>query len=120
VQKITDPIVGAAVAAMTSFVTMTLIYLIWEEKKPLPPTARRGFTIFAAAGFMNFLSYGFAYTALSMERVSIISPLVNGSSLFVLPLSALFLRDVEAITTRKIAATLLIILGVFLISWEKW
>jgi drug/metabolite transporter (DMT)-like permease len=120
VQKIADPIVGAAVAALTSFVTMTLIYLIWEEKKPLPPTARRGFTIFAAAGFMNFLSYGFAYTALSMERVSIISPLVNGSSLFVLPLSALFLRDVEAITTRKIAATLLIILGVFLISWEKW
>ena len=75
--------------------------------------------MFAAAGFMNFLSYAFAYTALSMERVSLISPLINGSSLFILPLSALMLKDVEKITQRKIAAILLVILGVFLISWEK-
>ena len=68
---------------------------------------------------MNFLSYAFAYTALSMERVSLVSPLINGSSLFILPLSALLLKDVEKITPRKIAATLLVILGVFLISWEK-
>jgi drug/metabolite transporter (DMT)-like permease len=54
-----------------------------------------------------------------MERVSIISPLINGSSLFVLPLSALFLKDVEQLTPRKIGAVLLVILGVFLISWEK-
>ncbi len=54
---------------------------------------------------MNFLSYAFAYTALSMERVSIISPLINGSSLFVLPLSALFLKDVEQLTPRKIGAS---------------
>ena len=68
---------------------------------------------------MNFLSYAFAYTALSMERVSLISPLINGSSLFILPLSALLLKDVEKITRRKIAAILLVIIGVFLISWEK-
>jgi drug/metabolite transporter (DMT)-like permease len=68
---------------------------------------------------MNFLSYVFAYTALSMERVSLISPLINGSSLFILPLSALLLRDVETITARKVAAILLVIFGVFLISWEK-
>jgi len=49
----------------------------------------------------------------------LISPLINGSSLFILPLSALLLKDVEKITQRKIAATLLVILGVFLISWEK-
>jgi len=54
-----------------------------------------------------------------MERVSLISPLINGSSLFILPLSALLLKDVEKITPRKIAATLMVILGVFLISWEK-
>jgi uncharacterized membrane protein len=59
------------------------------------------------------------YTALSLERVSIISPLVNASSLFVLPLSMLFLKDVETLTPRKIGATALVILGVFLISWEK-
>lgn len=120
VQQITAPILGAAIAATTSCLTMTLMYFLFEEKKPLAQTARQGFAVFAAAGFMNFLSYVFAYTALSMERVSIVSPLVNGSALFVLPLTALFLKDVETITARKIGAILLVILGVFLISWEKW
>jgi drug/metabolite transporter (DMT)-like permease len=117
--KIHSPLVGATVAATTSFLTMSLLYCWFEEKKPLQSTARKGFKLFAAAGFLNFLSYAFAYTALSMERVSLISPLINGSSLFVLPLSALLLKDVEKLTPRKIGATMLVILGVFLISWEK-
>ena len=119
VVHIDSPILGAAIAATTSLLTMALMYLAFENKTPLPDSAPRGLKLFAAAGLMNFLSYAFAYTALSMERVSIISPLVNASSLFVLPLSALFLKDVEQLTRRKIGAVLLVILGVFLISWEK-
>ena len=117
--QIDSPIVGAAIAATTSFATMSIIYFAFEEKKPLGHSRRRGVALFATAGFMNFLSYVFAYTALSMERVSLMSPLINGSSLFILPLSALFLKDVEKITARIIGATLLVIFGVFLISWEK-
>ena len=117
--KIHSPLLGATIAATTSFITMSVLYLLFEEKKPLQKTSRTGFKLFAAAGFMNFLSYAFAYTALSMERVSLISPLINGSSLFILPLSALLLKDVEKITPRKIAAILLVVLGVLLISWEK-
>jgi DME family drug/metabolite transporter len=117
--KIYSPLVGATIAATTSFVTMSLLYLLFEEKKPLQASAPKGLRLFAAAGFLNFLSYAFAYTALSMERVSLISPLINGSSLFVLPLSALLLKDVETLTPRKIGATILVIVGVFLISWEK-
>ncbi|HJX10645.1 MAG TPA: hypothetical protein VJ733_09095 [Candidatus Binatia bacterium] len=41
------------------------------------------------------------------------SRLVNGSSLFILPLSALFLKDIEMLTPRKIAAVALVILGSF-------
>lgn len=116
---ISSPIMGAAIAATTSFVTMSAIYVAFEKKQPLGTAARHGFALFAFSGFMNFLSYLFAYTAFSLERVSLISPLVNGSSLFILPLSALFLRDVEQLTPRKIGAVLLVIVGVFLISWEK-
>jgi len=54
-----------------------------------------------------------------VERVSIISPLINSSFLFVLPLSPLLLKVVEKLTPRKIAAAFLVIFGVFLISWEK-
>jgi len=119
VVQIPSPIVGAAIAATTSFFTMGTMYLVFREKKPLPPSAKVGLSYFAISGFMNFLSYVLTYTALSLERVSIISPLVNASSLFVLPLSMLLLKDVETLTARKIGATALVILGVFLISWEK-
>jgi drug/metabolite transporter (DMT)-like permease len=120
VLRIDSPITGAAIAATTSFVTMSIIYLAFEERKPLGNSFRRGLALFTVAGFMNFLSYVFAYTALSMERVSLISPLINGSSLFILPLSALFLKDVEKITPRIIGAILLVLFGVLLISWEKF
>jgi drug/metabolite transporter (DMT)-like permease len=117
--QVPSPVVAAAIASLTSFVTMFLAYLAFGENKPLPKFAKRGLGYFAVSGFMNFLSYLLTYTALSLERVSIVSPLVNGSSLFVLPLTALFLKDVEKLTPRKIGATLLVILGVFLIAWEK-
>ncbi len=119
VVQIASPVVGAAIAAATSFLTMFLMYFAFGEKKPLPEFAKRGFRYFAISGVMNFLAYVFIYTALSLESVSIVSPLVNASSLFVLPLTALFLKDVEKLTARKIGATLLVIAGVFLISWEK-
>ncbi|MGE5219693.1 MAG: DMT family transporter [Chloroflexota bacterium] len=119
VLHIHSPILGAAIAATTSFVAMLIMYSVFEKKKPLAASASHGFRLFGAAGFMNFLSYAFIFTALGMERVSIISPLVNASSLFVLPLSAVFLKGVEQLTAQKIGAVLLVVLGVFLISWEK-
>jgi drug/metabolite transporter (DMT)-like permease len=119
VVQIPSPVVGAAIAATTSFLAMSAMYLMFGEKKPLPPRAKIGFGYFAVSGFMNFLSYLLSYTALSLERVSIISPLANGSSLFILPLSLLLLKDVETLTLRKIGAIGLVILGVFLIAWEK-
>ena len=119
VVQIPSPVVGAALAATTSFLTMSFMYLSFGEKKPLPEFAKRGLGYFVLSGFMNFLSYVLTYSALAMERVSIISPLVNGSSLFVLPLSYFMLKDVEKLTARKIGATLLVILGVLLIAWEK-
>ena len=119
VVQIPSPVVGAALAATTSLLTMSILYVLFADKKPLPQSAMRGLGLFAISGFLNFLSYVLSYTALSLERVSIISPLVNASSLFILPLSALFLKDVETLTPRKIGATALVITGVFLISWEK-
>ncbi|MGH7784964.1 MAG: DMT family transporter [Candidatus Binatia bacterium] len=119
VLQIHAPVVGAAIASIVSFMTMALIFSFYGEKKSLPPSARRGLFLFAASGFMNFLSYVFIYTALSMERVSLVSPVVNCSSLFVVPLSLIFLQDVEKLTSRKIAAIALVVVGVFLISWEK-
>lgn len=119
VLQIDSPIVGAAIASVVSFATMAFFYLAFGERKPMGTAGPRGLALFGLSGFMNFLSYVFIYTALSMERVSLISPLVNASSLFVLPLSIIFLKDVETLSLRKAGATALVILGVVLIAWEK-
>ena len=119
VLQIGSPIMGAAIASVVSLAAMALLYVAFADHKPLGPLGLRGLALFGVSGFMNFLSYVFIYTALSMERVSLISPLVNASSLFVVPLSLIFLKDVEKLTARKIGATALVILGVLLISWEK-
>ena len=119
VLQIGSPIMGAAIASVVSLATMALLYVAFANHKPLGPLGLRGLALFGVSGFMNFLSYVFIYTALSMERVSLISPLVNASSLFVVPLSLIFLKDVEKLTARKVGAIALVILGVLLISWEK-
>jgi drug/metabolite transporter (DMT)-like permease len=119
VLQISSPVLGAAIAATTSFLTMALLYGCRHKRKPQEKSRALGFVYFGLAGLTNFLAYVLVYTALSLEGVSIVSPLVNCSSLFVLPLSALFLKGVETLTGRIIGATLLVILGVFLISWEK-
>ena len=54
--------------------------------------------------------------ALRVGTVSVVAPLSGTMSLFVLALSWLFLRDIERITLRLAAGTLLIVLGVYLIT----
>src|SRR4030095_2542094 len=49
VLKIYSPLVGATIAASTSFLTMALLYVVFEEKKRLPASVGKGFRLFAAA-----------------------------------------------------------------------
>lgn len=114
-----SPILAATVAATTSALTMGIFYFATSGRLRWAQASPKGWLFFSASGFMNFLSYIFMYTALSIDRISVVSPLVNCSSLFVLPLAFCFLRDIERITARKVAATAIVVLGVILISWEK-
>ncbi|MBI2352092.1 MAG: EamA family transporter, partial [Deltaproteobacteria bacterium] len=74
---------------------------------------------FAASGCFHYLAYVFMYRAYNAGEVAIVSPLVNGSAMFVPVLAYFLLPDIERITVRKVVATLLVVAGVFLISWNK-
>ena len=54
--------------------------------------------------------------ALGLGTVSVVTPLYGASPIFVLLLSFFFLRGVEALSGRVVAGTLLIVLGVYLIT----
>ena len=51
-----------------------------------------------------------------LGTVSVVTPLTGSAPIFVLLLSFLFLRDVETLTGRIVAGTILIVLGVYLIT----
>ena len=54
--------------------------------------------------------------ALSLGQVSVVTPCNGTAPLFVLALASLLLKDVERLTGRIVLGTVLIVLGVFLLT----
>jgi drug/metabolite transporter (DMT)-like permease len=59
------------------------------------------------------------YIALSMERVTIVAPLINSYAIFVLLLTPFMARQIESVTWRKIAGAGLVVAGIFFVSVGK-
>jgi drug/metabolite transporter (DMT)-like permease len=110
-----SPVLAAAIAAVTSTVEIFLINrYIYKEKFALPP--RPVIHWFVSSGLFTGGSFLFMFLALSMERVSIIAPLVNSYAVFVLVLAPLMARQIERVTLRKVTGALLVVAGIFSIS----
>jgi drug/metabolite transporter (DMT)-like permease len=110
-----SPILAAAIAALTSTVEIFLINLyVHKEDFTLPP--RNALHWFVSSGLFTGGSFFFMFLALSMERVSIIAPLINSYAAFVLVLAPFMASRIETVTLRKIAGALLVVGGIFLIS----
>jgi uncharacterized membrane protein len=71
---------------------------------------------FIAAGVAENTGVCLLIVALSLGQVSEVTPLAGTAPLFVLPLTSLFLREVEALTTSILVGTLLIVAGVMLLT----
>jgi len=76
----------------------------------------RSLGYFVAAGVAENAAVFLIVVALSVGTVSVVAPLSGSSPLFVLVLSFLFLRGVERLGVRVVAGTLLIVVGVYLIT----
>jgi drug/metabolite transporter (DMT)-like permease len=109
------PILAAAIAAITSTIEIFLINrYIHKETFILPP--KHVLWWFLGSGIFTGGSFLFMFLALSMERVSIIAPLINSYAAFVLVLAPLMARQIERVTPRKVAGAVLVVAGIFLIS----
>jgi drug/metabolite transporter (DMT)-like permease len=113
-----QPVLAAAIAALTSTVEIyAFTRYIRGERLLVPP--RNVFCWFVASGICTGASFLFMYLALSMERVSIIAPLINSYAVFVLILTPLIARRIEIITWRKVVGAALVVAGIFLISFGR-
>jgi len=113
-----SPVLAAAIAAITSTIEIFLINrYIQKERFTLPP--KHVLHWFVSSGLFTGGSFLFMFLALSMERVSIIAPLINSYAVFVLILAPLIARQIEKVTWRKVAGAVLVVAGIFLISAGK-
>ena len=110
-----QPILAAGIAAVTSAVEIFFITrYIQGEKFSVPPL--NALHWFVTSGLFTGGSFLFMYLALSMERVSIVGPMVNSYAVFVLILTPLIARRIEVITMRKAIGAVAVVAGVSLIS----
>jgi uncharacterized membrane protein len=75
-----------------------------------------GLASFVAAGVLENGAVFLTVVALGTGAVSVVTPLTATAPVFVLLLSALFLRGVDALTARVVLGTALTVIGVGLIT----
>jgi uncharacterized membrane protein len=109
------PVPGAAVNVSTALVVFTAFLLASGQARVMRCSGRSLF-YFVVAGLAENLSVFLVILALSMGAVSVVAPLTNVAPIFVLLLSAIFLRGIEMLNARVIGGVLLIVVGAFLIT----
>ena len=113
-----QPILAAAIAAVTSTVEIFLITRwVQGEKFVMPPASVARWFIWS--GIFTGGSFLFMYVAYSMERVSIVAPLVNSYTVFVSILAPIMARQIESETGKKLAGVALVVGGIFAVSLGK-
>jgi drug/metabolite transporter (DMT)-like permease len=110
-----QPILAAAIAALVSTAEIFLITRC-AQRQPFqwPPLGVARW--FIASGIFTGGSFLFMYVAYSMERVSIVAPLVNSYTVFVSLLTPLMARQIESVTKTKLAGAALVVAGIFAVS----
>jgi drug/metabolite transporter, DME family len=109
------PLTGFAVNVTTALVAMTAFLAATGHRRRARADARSlGYLI--AAGIAENAGVLLGVVALSVGTVTVVAPLVGTMPLFVLAMSALFLRHVERLSARLVLGTLMIVLGVYLIT----
>jgi uncharacterized membrane protein len=109
------PLFGSAVNITTALVTFTA-FLLASGNRQAWRWEGRSTVYFVGAGIAENLSVFLVLVAMSMGEVSVVAPLSGTAPLFVLPFTSVFLKGVETLTGRIVMGSLLIVLGVVLLT----
>ena len=109
------PVFGSAVNVTPALVGFTA-FLLASGRGAIAPARGASLGYFIAAGVAENAAVFLNVVALSVGTVSVVAPLYGTAPIFVLLLSFLFLRGLDALTPRVVIGTLLIVVGVGLIT----
>jgi uncharacterized membrane protein len=113
------PFLAAAVTATSSFVVSIVTLWYVEKTQETWKMNRQCFWWFLAAGIVISLGMTCIYYALDLGKVSVVIPISSTGPFFSLMLAAIFLRDVERVTSRIVISAAMIVGGVMLLTLWK-
>ena len=113
------PFLAAAVTATSSFVVAIVTLWYVEKTQETWKMNRQCFWWFLAAGIVISLGMTCIYYALDLGKVSVVIPISSTGPFFSLMLAAIFLRDVERVTSRIVISAAMIVGGVMLLTLWK-
>ncbi|WP_135536028.1 MULTISPECIES: DMT family transporter [Halostella] len=109
------PTIGAAVNLTTSFVIVVVGLALTGRLRTLT-APRQELVTFGAAGVVSSIGLASLYAAISLGKVTIVTPIFNASPLFVLLLTGLFVRSDEVFSKRVFVGTATVVAGVVLLA----
>jgi uncharacterized membrane protein len=109
------PVPGFAVNVTTALVAFTA-FLVGSRQVGAMACRGRSLVYFVAAGVTENVAVFLIIQALAFGTVSVVAPLASVAPIFVLVLSFFFLRGIEILSARIVIGTLLIVIGVWLIT----
>jgi uncharacterized membrane protein len=111
----TTPLLGFAINVTTACVVFTVFLLLSGNRRAMVCQGRN-LWYFIVAGVTENAGVLLTVAALNLGTVSVVAPLSGAAPLFVLLMSFVFLKGVETLSGRVVLGTLLIVLGVYLLT----
>ncbi len=111
----TGAVLGSAINVTTALVVFAALLLASGHRSAMVCRGR-SLACFVAAGIAENAAVFLTVVALGLGTVSVVAPLSGAAPIFVLLLSFFFLRGVERLSGRVVLGTLLIVVGVYLIT----
>lgn len=112
------PLLAAAITAGAAAIFSFVLLQIQGGKQTFKLTRRSAAWLFSA-GLFNTAAMLSVFYALSHGKVVIVEPLVSSNPVLTLLLTAIFLRDIEALSSRVIIGALLTVTGTILVVLVK-
>ncbi len=109
------PVLGTAINLTTAMIAFSALMLA-SGRHRLSSCRGRTLLYFIVAGIAENAGVFLTIVALSFGAVSVVMPLSFSTPIFVLLFAPFFLKGVEVLTARVVAGTVLIVLGVYLIT----
>lgn len=104
------PLMASALNATSALLFTALVVRVQGGRQVLKISSR-SFRWFFASGLASTIGMLSNFYALGSGKVVIVEPLVSTNPVFSVLLAAIFLRDLEAVTTRVVAATVCTVMG---------